>query len=95
MRLDRAQLRQPQASAALPQQGRAQPVRRWVSTAVRSREHGLGVDELVELGERVDERQQSPYQGGRRAVGHLEVERQPRVGLRLPYAARADEGECP
>jgi hypothetical protein len=95
VRLGRAQLRQPQASAALPQQGRAQPVGRRVSAEVRSGEHGFGLDELVELGERVDERQQPPYQGGRRAVGHLEIERQPRIGLRLPYAARADEGECP
>ena len=70
-----------QACAALQQQRGARGAGRRIALLAGCRQGGLGIVELVELDERVDERVQRPEHDVDRRGGELVVEAQPRVEL--------------
>ena len=69
-----AVLGEPQAGAALEQQRRAQRRRAADRRSWPARQGGVGIVELVELDQRVDEREQRPEHAAERRGGELVVE---------------------
>ena len=90
-RLRVAALGEPQPAARLEQERSGQRARRRVAELVGPGEGRVGVVELVELDQGVDEERERPQHRGRGRDGQLVLEADARVGLGVARAARTQQ----
>ena len=86
-----AALREPQPAAGLEEERGRERAGRRVAEQAGPGQLGVGVLELVELGQGVDQERERPQHRRRRGDGQLVLERDARVGLGVARAARAHE----